>query len=199
MSTVTITRIPARDLPKLVRPDNVTSHSDMILVDVGNVAVVGKHSPPTAHERPNLPMRPVSGLDGRPGSLVGDVLAPQVGTVDAARCEIALYGPLVLFILIADNQYQNSLSRSHAERGRRSEPCWTEWVGYRREIAGDTQLSLTGAGWLTETRDSELGSSTGKELTRFLAAQFNIHIGIRPLPLRSVHVVDVTDCSNADD
>ena len=39
----------------------------------------------------------------------------------------------------------------------------------------------------------------GKELTRFLAAQFNILIQILPLPRSSVHVVDLTDYSNADD
>ena len=39
----------------------------------------------------------------------------------------------------------------------------------------------------------------GKELLQFLAAQFNTHIQILPLPRRSVHVVDVTDYSNADD
>ena len=39
----------------------------------------------------------------------------------------------------------------------------------------------------------------GKELMRFLAAQFNIPFRILPLPLRSVHVVYVADYSNADD
>ena len=47
-----------------------------------------------------------------------------------------------------------------------------------------------------DTRTPELD---GNELSRFLEAQFNIPIQILPLPHRSVHLVDVTDYSNADD
>ena len=48
---------------------------------------------------------------------------------------------------------------------------------------------------MTEThwQDTKLD---GKELSRFLAAQFNIHIHILPLLDRSVHAVDVGDYSN---
>ena len=82
---------------RLVHPDNVTSHSDITLIAAGNVAVNGKYSP-TAQKMPEITIRSITGLDGRRSNLVGDVLAPQVGTVVVARCEIMLYSPLVLFI-----------------------------------------------------------------------------------------------------
>ena len=59
--------------------------------------------------------------------------------------------------------------------------------------------AITDGCWMTH-RDTRYHIK-GKELLRFLAAQFNILIQILPLlrRRRSVHVVRLTDCSNADD
>ena len=82
---------------------------------------------------------------------------------------------------------------------RHEPPVFSNKLEVQAEILNHRRYTVITERYCMTHGDTRTPELDGNELSRFLAAQLNILIQILPLPHRSVHVVDVTGYSNADD